>query len=62
MIDFLNALRYAKGKLPEMRYCQIIVNALGGDPFYTEDGEAARAIKDYADEITGERSKKARSQ
>ena len=32
---------------PEMRFGQLVVNALGSDPFYMEDSEALKRIKNF---------------
>lgn len=45
---FVAALRAAQTAHPSMRTCQILVNALGIDPFYVEDGEAVAKLYAYA--------------
>lgn len=44
----VNALQLACEAYPNQRVTQIIVNALGADPFYVEDLEAAAALNAYA--------------
>jgi hypothetical protein len=44
----LLALRAACARHPEQRVMQVIVNALGTDPFYVEDTDAAHKLADYA--------------
>lgn len=45
----LDALREAVKAYPDQRVCQIIVNATNrNDPFYVEDSELDRMLRDYA--------------
>lgn len=44
---FLSALERAGKRFPEMRLCQIIVNACGPDPFYADDENAAQRLDNY---------------
>jgi hypothetical protein len=44
----LVALKAACAAHPTQRVAQVIVNALGSDPFYVEDRKAARLLADYA--------------
>jgi hypothetical protein len=44
----LFALRAACDAHPDQRVAQVIVNALGTDPFYIEDRDAAQRLADYA--------------
>lgn len=47
--DFvLAALSAAVIAHPDQRVMQVVVNALGTDPFYVEDQDAALKLKDYA--------------
>ena len=45
---FDSALRAAQLNHPEQRTCQILVNALGEDPFYMEDAQAIVLLYAYA--------------
>jgi hypothetical protein len=41
---FAETLRVAQELHPTLRTCQILVNALGTDPFYLEDDEAIERL------------------
>lgn len=43
----LSALKAACDAHPDQRVMQVIVNALGTDPFYVEDCDAALTLSDY---------------
>lgn len=47
---FAAALKAACIAHPQQRSCQVIVNALGLDPFYMEDSEAINKLFAYARE------------
>lgn len=38
---------------PDQRVMQVIVNALGTDPFYVEDDEAIKALMAYSEKKNG---------
>lgn len=44
----LAALKGACEAHPDQRVMQVVVNALGEDPFYVEDAEAVEALVAYA--------------
>lgn len=46
--EVIRALKTACAAHPEQRVTQVLVNALGSDPFYVEDPEAARKLYEYA--------------
>ena len=46
--EVLDALLRACLAHPEQRVMQVVVNALGTDPFYVEDPDAVRKLQDYA--------------
>jgi hypothetical protein len=46
---FAQALSIACEAHPSQRTCQILVNALGGDPFYMEDDAAIHKLYEYAE-------------
>lgn len=37
--------------MPYIRYCQLIVNVLGSDPFYVTDEMALKKLKEYREDI-----------
>lgn len=43
----LIALKAACDAHPSQRVAQVVVNALGTDPFYVEDGDAIGKLYDY---------------
>jgi hypothetical protein len=50
VIDLLNALRLARQEHPEMRYGQILVNAVGDDAgtlFYVNDSYLAEKVVEW---------------
>lgn len=49
----LGALRVACASHPTQRVAQVLVNALGPDPFYIEDVDARTLLYDYAKEGQG---------
>lgn len=46
----IDALRAACAMHPTQRVMQVIVNAIGVDPFYVEDDHAAKRLNAYAEE------------
>lgn len=44
----LAALQGACERWPDQRVMQVVVNALGNDPFYVEDEEAIEKLVEYA--------------
>ena len=47
--QFARALTEACRAHPEQRTCQVIVNALGTDPFHMEDEAAIAKLREYAE-------------
>ena len=47
MYIFLDELLEAWKRKPMLRFGQLIVNALGTDPFYIEDNEARKKIREF---------------
>jgi hypothetical protein len=52
----LVALQQAVEAYPDQRVMQVIVNALGEDPFYVEDTDAAAALYSYATRVEADRA------
>lgn len=50
--DFAEALAVCQYVYASQRTCQILVNALGADPFSIEDDEAVTLLYDYAGKAT----------
>ena len=46
----LAAIKHALAVAPDLRVGELIVNALGSDPYYIADDEAAKAIVEWAEE------------
>lgn len=46
--EFTLALEAACQRHPEQRICQVLVNALGEDPFYLDDNEAIKKLYAYS--------------
>lgn len=47
-IEVIQAISLAASAYPDQRVMQVIVNACGNDPFYVEDEDAIKKLREYA--------------
>ena len=50
--EFLKTVEEVWRKYPDMRFGQLVVNVLGVDPFYVEDGKSKQMFKKFGEPMS----------